>query len=46
VGGNTGNGWSSSLGYFYDLNGDGNDEYIYRIDEELNNNKLSRIGVI
>ncbi|NUJ97723.1 prepilin-type N-terminal cleavage/methylation domain-containing protein [Candidatus Gracilibacteria bacterium] len=45
VGGNSGNGRNSGIGYFYDINNDGNDEYIYRIDEELNNNKLSRLGV-
>ena len=42
---NTWNGRSSSLWYFYDINWDGNDEYISRIDEELNNNKLSRLFV-
>lgn len=34
---------SRSLGYFYDINWDWNDEYIARIDKELNNNKYSRI---
>ncbi len=34
---------SRSLGYFYDINWDWNDEYISRIDKELNNDKYSRI---
>ncbi len=36
---------SRSLWYFYDINWDWNDEYIARIDKELNNNKKSRIIV-
>jgi prepilin-type N-terminal cleavage/methylation domain-containing protein len=36
---------SRSLWYFYDINWDWNDEYIARIDKELNNNKHSRIIV-
>jgi len=34
---------NSWIAYFYDINGDGNDEFIVKINEELNNNKLSRI---
>ncbi len=42
---NTYNWRSRSIWYFYDINWDWNDEYIARIDKELNNNKKSRIIV-
>ncbi len=42
---NTWNWWSSSIGYFYDFDGDGNDEYVSQITQETNNNKQSRIFV-
>lgn len=42
---NTWNWRNSWIGYFYDVNWDWNDEYISRINEELNNNKLSRVSV-
>lgn len=37
--------WSDMNWYFYDLNLDWNDEFISRINEETNNNKLSRVIV-
>lgn len=42
---NTWNWWSNSYWYFYDLNWDWNDEYIWKIDAEVNNNKLSKVLV-
>lgn len=42
---NTWNWRSRSIWYFYDINNDWEDEYIARIDKELNNSKNSRIIV-
>jgi len=38
-------GWQSWIGYFYDMNDDGNTEYISKINEELYNDKMSKVAV-
>lgn len=38
-------GWASGQAYFYDINNDGDDEYISLLTQETNNHKLSRVFV-